>query len=173
MCVLCDNWDSTPYSKRPTTDISTNTGHELMLLGFYLGAMTVKGVVDTSQAELPSLCPEHEQIMQSIADFKEKQAAMLAAQVAMGPPQDAISVQQGYKDRIAKLNAPPPPPPKPIPQRFTAQAMIAGVTTEPQTGPVIQPIPPAPGVDPAFKFECPNCKKMVTNGEIHDCVFQP
>jgi len=168
MCILCDNWEATPYSKRPTTDISTNTGHELLLLGFYLGAMA------TGLSELPALCPEHEGILQQIGDFKDRQAAAQAALIAQEPPQTSITIQQGYKDRIAKLNAPPPPPPKPIPQRFTAQTLIASAVTEPaDNGPVIQPIPPAPGVDPTFKFECPNCKKMVTNGEIHDCVFQP
>lgn len=156
MCVLCDNWAATPYSLRPTTDISSNTGHELMLLGFYLGAMTA------GQAELQPLCGEHETIMRQIADFKEKQATAEAAQAAMVPPQETVVIQQGYKDRIAKLNAPPAGPPKPIPASFTVQS-----------GQVVQPIPPAPGIDPTFLFECPNCKKMVTNGQIHDCHYVP
>lgn len=178
MCILCDNWEATACSKRPTTDISTNTGHELMLLGYYLGAMSM------GQTELPILCPAHEGILQQIADFKDTQAAAQAALAAQAPPQHAINIQEGYKARIAKLNLPPAEQPKPMPPRFSVQdlvnralpgntgpiAPVVGATTQ---GPVIQPIPPAPGIDPTFKFECPNCKKMVTNGEIHDCVYTP
>lgn len=170
MCILCDNWDATPYSKRPTTDISTNTGHELLLLGFYLGAMA------TGAPELPVLCAEHEGILQQIGDFKDKQAAAQAALAAQAPPQIAIEMQDHYKSRIAKLNVQPPPPAKPIPQRFTAQQLIQAAVPShviAEQPPIIQPIPPAPKVDPTFRFECPNCKKMVTNGEIHDCVFTP
>ena len=85
MCVLCDNWEATPYSKRPTTDISTNTGHELMLLGFYLGAM------ETGKAEVTPLCAEHETIMRQISDFKDRQAEQQAALAAMTPPHKAYS----------------------------------------------------------------------------------
>jgi hypothetical protein len=135
-----------------------------MLLGFYLGA------TESAKAEIQPLCPEHEAIMRQIADFKDRQAEAHAAQAAMTPPEVNLTIQQGYKDRIAKLNAPPPPPPKPIPQAFTLSG-AAPVAQVP--GESVQLIPPAPGIDPTFRFECPNCKKMVTNGEIHDCHYVP
>lgn len=172
MCILCDNWEATPYSKRPTTDISTNTGHELLLLGYYLGNLNV--AADT----LPQLCPEHEGILNQIADFKERQAAAIAAAAAQAPQPDAVTMQNQYKQRIAKLNAPPPAPPKPVPKQFTAQALIsqaAAAIAQAEGAPPVEPSVLIPGqpVPADFKFECPVCKKMVTNGEIHDCVFQP
>ena len=171
MCILCDNWAATPYSKRPTTDIACSTGHELMLLGFYLGAQAA------DQDPVPILCPAHEKIMQEIADHKEGVARAEAALAANPIPKENLTLQAAYKDRIARLNVGPSPAQPPVPPSFTVQSVglkvpLMGADVIPPAGSPM-PIPPTQGVDPNMLFECPNCKKMVTNGLVHDCQYVP
>ncbi len=170
MCILCDNWASTPHAARPTTDISCSTGHELMLLGFYLGAWSA------AQSELPSLCPAHENIMNEIAQHKEGIAAMEAAAAVNPTPKENLELQAQYKQRIAKLqaNTTTPIAPPSVPS-FTLKSIGLNVPVPPlpPSGPNIMPIPPVSGIDPNMLFECPNCKQQVTNGLVHDCVYTP
>jgi hypothetical protein len=160
MCILCDNWAATDYARRPTTDISNATGHELMILGYYLGAMSV------NQDPLPELCEPHENFLQQIADLKEREAEALALRKTLEQqPQQVqqLNIQQAFKDRLNKLAAPPKPQGPPVPPVFTAIRVETADLTE---------IPPA-GLEAEFRFPCPNCKKMVSNGEIHDCKYIP
>lgn len=160
MCILCDNWTAMDYSRRPTTDISNAAGHELLILGYYLGVWSVNA------DPLPDLCEAHESVLKQIGDLKERQAAALAAQkAAEQEPQQIqqLNIQQAYKDRLNKLVAPPKPAGPVIPSTFTLQRV------EPPKFAEI----PAQQLGPEFRFECPNCKKMVINGEIHDCHYVP
>lgn len=161
MCIICENWTAMDYSRRPTTDISNAAGHELLILGYYLGAWSV------NSETLPELCEPHESVLKQIADLKERQAEALAAQkAAEQEPQviQQLNIQQAYKDRLNKLSAPPKPTGPVIPSAFTIQRLVQP--------PQIAEIPPEP-LGKEFRFQCPNCKKMVTNGEIHDCQYVP
>jgi len=140
-----------------------------MLLGFYLGAWS------SAQEELPALCPAHENIMNEIAQHKEGQAALEAAAAANPTPKESLELQAQYKQRIARLQAPPPPPGPPVPSSFTLKGIGLNIPVPPMppAGGGVMPIPPVSGVDPNMLFECPNCKKQVTNGLVHDCVYVP
>lgn len=194
MCILCDNWAATPCASRPTTDISCNTGHELMLLGFYLGAFSANAT------EVPPLCAAHEAIMNEIAEHKEGTAAAeAAARAVTTPSEENIALQSKYKQRIASLHVGPAPATPPVPPTFTVQSLglkvpmqqqsaptpslgatlgtgkipLPGAPIIPPSGGGVMEIPPVSAVDPNMLFECPNCKKQVTNGLVHDCVYVP
>ena len=146
MCVLCKTWSDTPFAARPTTDVPSGDAHSLLLLGFWVGVMNMKAVVEKGM-NVPELCAVHTEQLDAITEATERRIAQIAALEALAPsPEDAAKVEQ-LRARIGQLGSVP------------GQALPVPTTvvqSEVQSGPP--------------SYQCPFCPATVVLGSVHACT---